>query len=253
MKKAVLLIVMALTASAGPSSASAQIPSPRDSSSDEFSGFSQADFQRVLAQLKMEREALDADWRLLTKRLTTRTPTTEPDLEKLQEQLKTTLTRLQQERARSKSVSPAGPAQILAKIEQPSPASKKNPESEPFPSGVNGNSKTPESGAVDVLHLAQTLFRAERYEEALAAFRQVDLKGRRAEERAPIVYLTAICLHQVGKADEGITLLREAANSRGDERFAAYAQWQLENLRWHRETQGRLQDIRQRRLATEKR
>ena len=41
-------------------------------------------------------------------------------------------------------------------------------------------------------------------EDALAAFRQVDLKGKRTEERVPIIYLTAICLHQIGKTDDGI-------------------------------------------------
>jgi hypothetical protein len=53
--------------------------------------------------------------------------------------------------------------------------------------------------------------------------------------------------------DDAVALLREAANSRGDERFAGYAQWQLDYLRWHREIQNRLEEIRQRRTATEKR
>ncbi len=38
---------------------------------------------------------------------------------------------------------------------------------------------------VDPLAEAHTLFRAGRFEEALASFRQVDLKGKKAEHARP--------------------------------------------------------------------
>jgi hypothetical protein len=69
----------------------------------------------------------------------------------------------------------------------------------------------------------------------------------------PVLYLMACCLVQLGKADDAILLLRDAANSRGDEQVAGHAQWQLEMVRWQRDTRERLHDIRQRVKATEKR
>ena len=53
--------------------------------------------------------------------------------------------------------------------------------------------------------------------------------------------------------DEAVALLREAANARGDDKLAGIAQWQLEMVRWQRDTQARLQQFRDRRLALEKR
>ena len=66
-------------------------------------------------------------------------------------------------------------------------------------------------------------------------------------------YLMALCLLHLGKNDDALPLLREVANSRGDDKLAGYAQWELEMLRWHKDVQERLQDIRRRRGALEKR
>jgi tetratricopeptide (TPR) repeat protein len=225
-------------------------PHPIPQLEHESADFSAQEFQRLLTKLKNEREGLDADWRSLTKRLSKRPSSNEPDLEKLQEQLKQTIVRLQQERIKFQNP-PVQP--FLPKNEVPVPEGKKKTDDVP-PVGKGGMpSASPAAGSVDVVHLAQTLYRAERYEEALAAFRSVDLKSMKPEERAPIVYLTAACLHQMGKTDDAIALLRDVANSRGDEQMAGYAQWEIENLRWHRETRLRLNDIRQRLLGIEKR
>jgi tetratricopeptide (TPR) repeat protein len=233
-----------------PTSAHAQFPPmPRILHEYDSVGFSEADFQRVLSQLKVERDGLDADWKSMTKRLNTRPPTAEPDLEKLEERINRVLTTVR-ERV---TPSPAGPAQPAPiKIENPPSENKKKPDERLAPVVPDASSITPALGPVDVVHLGQTLFRAERYEEALAAFRKVDLLGKKPEERAPIIYFTAACLHHLGKTEEGIALLREVANSRGDERVAGYAQWQIENLRWHRETQAKLQEIRRRLQTMEK-
>ena len=59
--------------------------------------------------------------------------------------------------------------------------------------------------------------------------------GESPEERAPIQFLMASCLLRLGKNAEAVELLREAANSRIDERTAGYAQWELEMQRWQRE------------------
>jgi tetratricopeptide (TPR) repeat protein len=225
-------------------------PTPRPVRHDNGAPFSTADFQRALAQLKSERDALDADWKSLTKRLNSRAPCNETDLDRLHEQLKQTLLRLQQERLKSPKTALPGTLPSAPPAYPPGPEPKKGPGDDPPPAVPS----VPASDRpLDPLPLAQTLYRAERYEEALAAFQSVDLKNKRAEERAPIVYLTAKCLYYLGKADEAVTLMREVANSKGDERLAGYAQWEIENHRWHREIQARLEEIRQRRLAAEKR
>jgi tetratricopeptide (TPR) repeat protein len=260
-RRVVTIVIAMLNLPAGvlvtPAQAQAQAPfppMPRLLHDDEAQGFSASDFQRALAQLKGERDALDADWKSLTRRLNIHRPTHEPDLEKLQDQLKQTLVRLQQDRLKSNAIPGPGPVLPTQPKPNPLPPEPKTVTADPpqpVPPAVSSSSTA--AGPVDIVHFAQTLFRAERYEEALAVFRTVDLKGRKPEERAPIIYLTAECLRHLGKPDEGIALLREVANSRGDEHLAAYAQWQIENVRWQRETQARLQEIRQRILAMEKR
>jgi tetratricopeptide (TPR) repeat protein len=247
----ILIMLNWLAAGGAPSLLNAQpwVPAPLPLLEENNAGFSPADFQRALAKLKSEREALDADWKSLTKRLTLCPPSHPTEVDRLQDQLKQALQRLQHDRLKSpQTAAPPKPATVQHPIST-GPELKKKPEAEHKSAGPSpGNPEL-----LDPTHLAQTLYRAEHYEEALAAFRSIDLKGKPAEERAPIVYLTAKCLHYLGKADEAVTLLREVANSKGDERLAGYAQWQLENLRWHREIQARLEEIRQRRLAAEKR
>jgi tetratricopeptide (TPR) repeat protein len=153
------------------------------------------------------------------------------------------LKRQQRERANLTST-PAQPKQ------DPIPEPKKELEHE-----TKANPIEPPLGAipVDPVYLAQTLFRGQRYEEALTEFRKIDLKGKKQEERAPIIYLTAECLQRLGKTDEAIAMLRDVANSKGDEHMAEYAQWQIENLRWQRATQNSLQAIRSRLEELEKR
>ena len=93
--------------------------------------------------------------------------------------------------------------------------------------------------------------RSKQYEEALTTFQQVDLKGKKANERAPVQYLKACCLMHLGKSKDAAELLQEVANNRGDEKLAGYAQAQLEMLRWQRDVAQRLQDIRDRYQALE--
>lgn len=238
-----------------PSPGVQELPLPRLMPVEDGAPFSAADFQRLLAKMKDEREALDAEWKSMTRRLSTPPPRDEPDLEKLQKKMQDWIKRLEDERrAKAREKSAAHPT-IAVPEKPPTPmpviAEKKKTEQphvvppEPLPQdGI---------GPVDVLHMAQTLFRVERYEEALEAFRKIDLKGKRPEERVPIVYMTAKCLFYAGKTDEAIAMLRSAANAPSDERVAGYAQWQIEVLRWYRDVDTRLEDIRQRRMATEKR
>src|SRR5205085_1433672 len=136
----------------------------------------------------------------------------------LQAQLKNALQRLQQARAapRPKAVAPLeAPPKELAIDKITQPAESKKGELSPTAKPADAL-----DGPVDALAQAHLLFRAHQYEEALTSFRQVDLKGKKAETRAPVQYLMAICLLHLGKGDEAVALLREAANSRGDEKLA---------------------------------
>jgi hypothetical protein len=220
-------------------------PFPRVKDDDECKNYSAAEFERLLLQLKSERAALQSEWKALVKRSVPAAPVADSELHV---QLRLVLERLQQSRL---------PAPALLKdpdlgtkpLEPVPPVAKKSDEA------VSNPKATPDvaAGPIDALSQAHTLCRARQYEEALAAFRLVDLKGRKAESRAPIQYLMAICLLHLGKAEEALPLLREVANSRGDEKLASYAQWQLEMLRWQRDVQDRLQEQRQRRQNLEKR
>jgi TolA-binding protein len=100
--------------------------------------------------------------------------------------------------------------------------------------------------------LGHALFRAGNFDGAMRAFRMIDLKGTKADQRAPIQYLIASCLHHLGKNEEAGTLYREVANTLGDDPVATCAQWQLAALRWHKQTQERLAEIRLHRAALEK-
>jgi tetratricopeptide (TPR) repeat protein len=244
----IVLEVLAIGCVKTPSAAQ-ELPLPRLVPADD-GPFSMNDFQRIVSQLKAEREGLDADWKTVTRRLSAPPPRDEQDLEKLQLWME----RLERERiAKAKQKSPT-PQHAVPEPPVPMPvAEKKKIDEPPTPMPVVQETKDSRPGPVDQLHLGQTLFRVERYEEALEVFRKIDLKGKRPEERVPIVYMTAKCLFHLGKADDAITMLRTAANAPGDERIAGYAQWQIEVLRWYRDAESRLGDVRQRRLATEKR
>jgi TolA-binding protein len=224
------------------------LPTPtiwRDSGSKPFST---KEFEHVLQQLKTERAALESEWKALVKRSAAGTAPGQRDRE-LAAQLKDMLERLQQ----SRSPTPAAPKEldINSKKIEPLPVGPSKTQETPPPLKTDG-AAIPVEEPVDPISEAHSLFRARRFEEALASFRQVDLKGKKAEARAPVQYLMAICLLHLGKTDEATALFRDVANSRGDEKLASYAQWQLELLRWQRDVQEKLQGHRERRLALEK-
>jgi tetratricopeptide (TPR) repeat protein len=231
-----------------------ELPLPRLVPIDERA-HSPEEFQRILTKLRNEREALDAEWQSMMRRLNTPPAQKEPDYDRLEKQIRDWIAREKDRRVKAtpappqpKPYTPEKPAVPVVVIDEKKKAEVPAP---PAPSATAVKDDT--SAPVDLLHLAQTLFRVERYEEALEVFRKIDLKGKRPEERVPIVYMTAKCLFYVGRTDDAITLLRTAANATSDERIAGYAQWQIEVLRWYRDTDARLQDVRQRRMATEKR
>ena len=210
--------------------------------------FSATEFEEALQRMKSERAALLSEWQALVKRSAAAAPRSESDGQ-LHVQLKEVLQRLQQGRA----AAPAAPKELDVngtKVEPLPPApAKANEATTPSTDGATADVT---SEPIDALSEAHTLFRARRYEEALTSFRRVDLKGKKADARAPVQYLMAICLLHLARAEEAVPLFREVANSRGDEWLATYAQWQLELLGWQRDIHDQLQRHRERRLALEK-
>ncbi|HWY87177.1 MAG TPA: hypothetical protein VNX28_10655 [Gemmataceae bacterium] len=249
MNARLILLLMAGWFAAGPGLVRADpdtLPMPRVWNADGYKGFSAAEFAQQLENLKAERAALVAEWKALLKRSEADSPRRDSESQ-LQLQLKDVLQRLQQSRLPA-----AVPREIdIGKIAEPIPPSVASGTEAPASPRAEGATES-DSGPLDALAQGHTLFRARQYEEALTSFRLVDLKGKKAEARAPVQYLMAICLLHLGKADEAVPLLRDVANSRGDEKLAGYAQWQLEMVRWLRDVQNRLQDLRARRLAVEK-
>jgi tetratricopeptide (TPR) repeat protein len=244
--------IMAVPAGTSPAD-TFTLPMPSVKEGDECKKYSAAEFEQLLQQLKSERSALRAEWNAVTKRGLPQAPSADADTQ-LQNQLKQALERLKKGPSETVQL-PAAPKQLeldKQKIEPVQPSEKTDKKAEELAQPAKEKSQPPPENPVDPLAQAHALFRTHRYEEALASFRQVDLKGRKAEARAPIQYLMAICLLHVGKSQEAVSLLREVANSRGDEKLAGYSQWELELLRWQRDVSERLDAQRQRRKAVEK-
>ncbi len=223
------------------------LPAPRVWRSEEGKSFSAADFEQQLEKLKAERAGLQTEWKALLKRSTEAMPKSDVEGD-FQAQLREALRRLKER----KSPASAPPREHPLDEHTIDPIAKHPGKEEQPAHPAPGDSHAETTvGPVDALSQAQTLFRTRHYEEALTSFRSVDLKGKKAEARAPVQYLMALCLLHLGKADEAVPMLREVANSRGDEKLAGYAQWQLDMYRWERELRDRLGQQRQRRLAVE--
>lgn len=224
-------------------------PRPLPLLDDECHKFAAVDFARLLTKLKTERDALEGFRKSLSKQRLASKPTNEQEQRELEELLKLTLDRLRQEDRTGPTPQPLPELEVI-------PQKPELKESKPKDTGsAPKDAALPDAaipGGVDPLSLGNALFRVEKFEPALASFRLIDLKAKKPEERAPIQFLMASCLLRLGKNDEAVEILREVANSRSDERMSGYAQWQLEMHRWQRDINDRLQDIRRRRLATEK-
>jgi hypothetical protein len=208
--------------------------------------FSPAEFDQSIAELKKERDALDADRKTFAKsakndRSSAQSANSEYRI------LRDQLTQLRDALRKSRQASQDPPPETTPV----DPPVATEPDPLPIIPKHSNIMAPPETVPIDPLALAHMQMRAEKYEASLASLRRIDLQGKKANERGPILFLTAACLQRVGKVDEAIPMLRDIANSRGDEQIAAYAQWQLEFIRWRKDMTDKLQALRQRRMALE--
>ncbi|MBI1833101.1 MAG: CDC27 family protein [Planctomycetes bacterium] len=226
-------------------------PRPLPQLEPECAPLSMPEFDRVLKKLKDERASMGAEWKDLAKG--SKKPVvsvSESDDVLLELLLKRTLQRLQE---REKPSAPPTVDPIIDKGPETAPNESKKKDDPWKANGSDDPSGDSAATVADPLAVAHALLRAEKYQAALASFREIDLKEKKAEDRVPIQILMASCLLRLGKHDEAIDLLREAANSRADERTAGYARWQLETQLWNKDVTSKLNEVRQRRLALEKR
>ncbi|GIW78955.1 MAG: hypothetical protein KatS3mg105_0762 [Gemmatales bacterium] len=122
---------------------------------------------------------------------------------------------------------------------------------QPLPSRNSFRPLQKKSSVIDPISLGQVLFAKGDFEGALEAYRQIDLTGMPASERAPIQYMIATCLRRLGQLAEAEKLYRQVADTKGDEVLANLAQWQLDSLRWRREMQQKLDAMHKRMQSLE--
>jgi tetratricopeptide (TPR) repeat protein len=147
-------------------------------------------------------------------------------------------------------------------ILQPSPSTPPSappaqPPAPPSPTAsVKQTDDTPKvvtDAPVDPLALAQSLFRAGNFAEALNAYHKLDKDDQKPEERVAIQYMIACCLRRLGKVDEASALYREVANAPGNDFLSENAQWHLRTMKERHELEARLEELRQRHQALKSR
>lgn len=222
------------------------LPAPRPDG--DFSGSNPGELQKLLEELRAQRDALKSERALPPGR----EPSADREAERrrLRARYEDALKRFEERR-------PAAPGPVEV---APPPASP------PVAGGPPRRAEPPTpgpTGPIDPLAMAQNLYKAGDIANALLAFRRADeLLTQRAEEalrirgdaprpedRMPVKYMIATCLRQLGKTSEAETLYREIANSKGDEFVAECARWQVASLSWKREMESGLAQLRQRTKA----
>jgi tetratricopeptide (TPR) repeat protein len=195
-----------------------------------------AELQRLLGQLRSQRESLRNE------RSATERETVAPGpLTKNEEEIARLRKRMDELTARAARRSDGGTPDP-----RPLPLDR---DSSPFTLPGGGNAAN--GGAIDQVAVAQNYFRAGDYEAALDAYRKVPTGNAPAEQRAPTLYMIATCLRKLGRRDEAAKVYREAAGIKGDEFVAECARWQLETLAWRRDMEAQIDQIKQRRKALE--
>lgn len=95
---------------------------------------------------------------------------------------------------------------------------------------------------VDPFALGRTLFRAEDFRGAELAFRKVKVTD---DNRVLLQYLIATCLRKQSQWDQAARAYRVVAENKVDPALRDLAIWQLENIRWHQQTDAQLKQLRE--------
>jgi tetratricopeptide (TPR) repeat protein len=104
---------------------------------------------------------------------------------------------------------------------------------------------------VEPLALAQALFRTGDYEGSLAVYLGLLQKEPIEQEKVTLQYMIACCYRKLGKYDQAYTYYLEVVNSKRDEVLAECAIWQLDAMKWRKDLESRLAQVKQRRQALE--
>ncbi len=134
---------------------------------------------------------------------------------------------------------------------QPTPPVAKG---DPPDSAVNALPTPPPTAGkvVDLPALADSLFQAGDHEGALGIYRLMESTVQSNQDRIAIQYQIACCFRKLGRLNEAAALYREIISADQDRILADCATWQLEAIRWRRDLESQLQQIRQRREKTMK-
>ncbi len=101
---------------------------------------------------------------------------------------------------------------------------------------------------VDPYALGRALFRAEDYVGAEQAFRKAKVTD---DNRVLLQYLIATCLRKQARWEQAAKAYRTVAENKEDPALRDLAEWQLENIRWHRKTELQLEELRRLREQTD--
>jgi hypothetical protein len=107
------------------------------------------------------------------------------------------------------------------------------------------------SKSIDPLNQAQNLYRTGNFEASLRAFKLVESASLAGEDRAFVQYMIASCLRRLGQMSEATAIYRDVADSREDAFLSECAVWQLSTIRWRKDLEMQLEELRQRRKRDE--
>jgi hypothetical protein len=209
---------------------------------------------QALAQLKRERMELTTERTAAVKDIEADGESDGDELARLRLRLRGLVARLAAERNRNQG-KPSSQGSQHTRPDGRNPK-ETEPEKESEPTGesrppIKGGPNSEASGTIDPAGLAQAFFRSEDFAGALRAYRIIDQRRLKLEDRITIMYMMATCLRRTGKLSEAAALYRKVADSRGNPIMADCARWQLGAIRWRQDLEARLVDSRKERAALE--
>lgn len=133
--------------------------------------------------------------------------------------------------------------EILKRLESRPPTAP-FPKLPTAPGGKEQKFDLPDGGrAVDLVRMAENLYRAGDTDAALRAFRLVNPASLPREDRAFVQYMIGCCLRKTGRRTEAAQAYREVAEAREDEFLSECAIWQLSLIRSAQELEAQLEQL----------